>query len=161
MKEKLMAINSVVVDESPSLLRTFASMVYDSLLLAAISIAYGAMVLGIRVLFVGRPAVGQRIQWDTASSLLITIGWLGTLILFYVFFWHKFGQTLGMKTWRVQVVDAKTRKQPSYKQCVLRSLTAIVSLVGLGFGYWCKFLHPNKKMLHDLLSGTQLILLKK
>jgi uncharacterized RDD family membrane protein YckC len=153
--------NSPVVYASPSLLRIFAAMVYDSLLLAAISIAYGALVLGARVLIVGSPEVGQRIQWDILSSILITLGWLSVLVLFYVFFWHKFGQTLGMKTWRLHVVDSLSFKQPSYKQCVLRSLMAIVSLITFGFGYWCKFFHPEQKMLHDVLSGTQIILLKK
>jgi uncharacterized RDD family membrane protein YckC len=155
------SVNSLIVYESPSLLRIFAAMVYDSLLLAAISIAYGAAVLGVRVMFVGRPEVGQRIQWDGISSMFITLGWLSILVLFYVFFWHKFGQTLGMKTWRLQVIDSLSCKQPSYKQSVVRSLTAIVSLITLGFGYWCKFFHPQQKMLHDLLSGTQIILLKK
>jgi uncharacterized RDD family membrane protein YckC len=153
--------NSPVVYASPSLLRMLAAMVYDSLLLAAVSIAYGALVVGARVLIVGGPEVGQRIHWGILSSTLITLGWLAVLILFYVFFWHKFGQTLGMKTWRLQVIDSLSYQQPSYKQCMVRSLMAIVSFITLGFGYWCKFFHPQQKMLHDLFSGTHIILLKK
>ena len=147
--------------QSPSLLRIFAAMVYDSLILAAISIAYGALVVGLSVFMQGRPEAGHRIAWGTASSILISIGWCAVLILFYVYFWHRFGQTLAMKTWRFKMVDAETNQLASYKQCVTRSFAAILSFLLLGFGFWCKLFHPQKRMLHDVLSGTKLILLKK
>lgn len=147
--------------QSPGLPRVFAAMVYDSLLLAAVSLAYGALVVGLRVLIGGAPAAGQRIHWDLASSIFISLGWLALLIFFYVYFWQRFGQTLGMKTWRLQVVDAQTRQLASYQQCLIRSLTAIISLLLVGVGYWFKLFHPQQKMLHDLMSGTQLILLEK
>ena len=147
--------------ESPSLIRVFAAMVYDSLLLAAVSLAYGAVVVALRVLIVGSPEAGQRVQWSLLSGALVSIGWLLTLVLFYAYFWHKFGQTLAMKTWRFQLVDAKTNQLPSYKQCLVRSCAAVLSFVLLGFGYWCKLFHPRKRMLHDVLSDTKLILLNK
>jgi len=153
--------SSVLRYESPSLLRIFAAMVYDCLLLAAVSIAYGALVVGLRVAIQGQPEVGQRIQWSILSGSLISVGWLAVLVFFYAYFWHRFGQTLGMKTWRFQMLDATTYQYASYKQCVIRSLAAILSLLLLGFGYWYKFFHPQQKMLHDLLSGTTLILLNK
>ncbi len=146
---------------SPNLLRIFASMVYDSLLLAAISIAYGAVVVGLRVAIFGQPDAGQRIHWSLLSSVLITLGWLATLMFFYIYFWQKFGQTLGMKTWRIQLVDAKTNQLVNYSQALKRSLFAWLSLLFLGAGYWCKLIHPQRRLLHDLASGTKLILLKK
>lgn len=147
--------------ESPSLLRIFASMVYDSLLLIAVSLAYGALVVGLRVLILGRPEIGQRVEWNLWSGSFITVGWLFVLMFFYTYFWHKFGQTLAMKTWRFQLVDEKTHQLPSYKKCVIRNFAAIFSFLTLGFGYWCKLFHPQRKMLHDVLSGTKLILLKQ
>ena len=152
---------AVVEYASPVLPRIFASMVYDSLLIAAISIGYGAFVVGLHVLFQGQPEPGQRIQWDMISSIFITLGWLAVIILFYVYFWQKFGQTLGMKTWRLQMIDSETGQLASYKKCVIRSFSAIISLLVFGFGYWFKLFHPQQKMLHDIMSGTQLILLKK
>src|SRR6187402_1974009 len=74
--------------QSPGLPRVFAAMVYDSLLLAAISLAYGALVVGLRVLLGGAPEAGQRIHWDLASSIFITLGWLALLVFFYAYFWH-------------------------------------------------------------------------
>jgi len=146
---------------SPKLLRIFAAMVYDSLLLAAISIAYGAVVVGLRVAIFGQPDAGQRIHWGWLASLSITLGWLVILMFFYVYFWQKFGQTLGMKTWRIQLVDATTNRGVSYRQAWKRSLFAWLSLLFLGAGYWYKFIHPQQRLLHDVASGTKLILLKK
>lgn len=146
---------------SPGLLRIFASMVYDSLLLAAISIAYGALVVGIRVTIFGQPDAGQRIQWSLAAGIIITLGWLITLMFFYIYFWQKFGQTLGMKTWRIQLVDTKTNQLISYSQACKRSLAALISLMFFGMGYWLSLVHPQDRLLHDLFSGTRLILLKK
>jgi len=146
---------------SPNLLRIFAAMVYDSLLLAAISIAYGAVVVGLRVVILGQPDAGQRIHWGMFASILITVGWLAILMFFYVYFWQKFGQTLGMKTWRIQLVDAKTNQLVNYSQACKRSVFAWLSLLFLGAGYWCKLIHPQQRLLHDVASGTKLILLKK
>jgi len=146
---------------SPGLLRIFASMVYDSLLLAAISIAYGAIVVGLDVAIFGQPEAGQRIQWSLLAKIIITLGWLLVLMFFYIYFWQKFGQTLGMKTWRIQVVDAQTNQLIDYSQAAKRSAAAIVSIVFFGVGYWFKFVHPQQRLLHDLVSNTKLILLKK
>jgi len=146
---------------SPGLSRIFASMVYDSLLLAAVSIGYGALVLGLYVLLFGQPEAGQRIQWSLPAKLVITAGWLLVLLLFYIYFWQRFGQTLGMKTWRFQVVDAATNQAVSRRQAIKRSLAALFSLVFFGIGYWFALLHPQRRLLHDIASGTKLILLKK
>jgi len=146
---------------SPGLFRIFASMVYDSLLLAAISIAYGALVVGISVAVMGQPEAGHRVEWAAPAKLLITLGWLLGLMFFYIYFWQKFGQTLGMKTWRIQLVDAKTHQLISRSQAYKRSCTALFSLGIFGVGYWLSLAHPQRRLLHDLTSGTRLILLKK
>lgn len=146
---------------APGLPRIFAAMVYDGLLLAAISIAYGALVVAIDVAIFGRPEAGKHIQWSLPAKLLITAGWLCAVMFFYVYFWQKFGQTLGMKTWRMQIVDAKTHQIISYSQAVKRCAAAFLSLICFGMGYWLKLIHPQGRLMHDLLSGTQIILLKK
>ena len=146
---------------SPAIPRIFASMIYDTLLLAAISIAYGALIVALRVVIYGQPHEGQRIEWSLISSCIITAGWFILLMSFYMYFWRKFGQTLGMKTWRFQLVDAKTNQLPTYMQCFKRSICALFSLLFLGVGYWVILIHPQQRSLHDLASGTKLILLKK
>ena len=154
-------LSPVIEFASPGLLRIFASMVYDSLLLAAVSIAYGAIVVGIDVALFGQPEAGQRIQWSLLAKITITVGWVILLMFFYIYFWQKFGQTLGMKTWRIQLVDAQTNQLVNYSQAIKRSAAAILSLIFFGIGYWFKFINPQQRLLHDLASRTKLILLKK
>src|SRR5690625_7990866 len=48
---------------SARLLRRFAAMVYDSLLLMALALAYGALVTWLNVLLQGAPAEGERVDW--------------------------------------------------------------------------------------------------
>lgn len=146
---------------APKLPRIFAAMGYDCLLLLAISLAYGALVVGLRVAIFGQPDAGQRIHWSLFASIAITLGWLAVLMFFFVYFWQKFGQTLGMKTWHIQLVDAKTNQLITYPQALKRSLFASLSLLLLGVGYWYMLLHPQRRLLHDLASDSKLILLKK
>jgi uncharacterized RDD family membrane protein YckC len=154
-------IDTPIEFATPSFARIVAAMVYDTLLLAAISIAYSALIVALRVWILGAPQAGQHIAWGMMLGSLITLGWLVLLMSFYIYFWHKFGQTLGMKTWRFQLVDAQTNQLASYSKCIKRSAIALFSLAFFGIGYWCRFVHPQQRLLHDVLSDTKLILLKK
>lgn len=146
---------------SPSLLRIMASMGYDSLLLAAISIGYGAIVTLLGVAFMGSPPAGQHLHFPLIVQVLISLIWVLILMGFYVYFWCRFGQSLGMKTWRIQVVDANSLEKISLQQAVRRSAWAWPSLLLAGAGYWFSLVHPKGRLLHDLLTGTRLVLLKK
>lgn len=145
---------------SPSLLRRFAAMVYDSLLIMAISILYGAVITGINIAIKGAPATGERISWGGFGAA-VTIGWLLTLGLFFCYFWHKSGQTLGMKTWRMKMVNHNNLNCPSYAQCIIRFFLAPLSFGLLGLGYWLMYTNPERQTLHDKLSKTRLVLLEK
>ncbi len=158
MKKNLSSENEFA---SPGLLRIFAAMAYDSLLLAAVSIAYGAVVLGIYVLIWGAPETGERVYWSLPAKIIISVGWLFLIMMFYGFFWQKFGQTLGMKTWRIQLIDAQTHQGVDWSKAIKRSGFALISLGFLGIGYWFRWFNPQQRLLHDLMSGTQLVLLKK
>lgn len=155
-----MNIQQTIEYSTPSLLRRFAAMVYDSLLLMAISILYGAIMTGINVAINGAPTTGERIHWG-AFGAVVFIGWLLTLALFFCYFWHRSGQTLGMKTWRIKMVQQHNLDCPSYAQCFIRFLLAPISLCLLGIGYWWMYANPERQTLHDKLSKTRLVLLEK
>lgn len=145
---------------TPSLLRRLAAMVYDSLLLMAVSIFYGALAVGINLLIQGAPAAGARVQWGNWGTVVF-IGWLLTLVLFFCYFWCKSGQTLGMKTWRLQMVNEDSMALPSLRQCLIRCLCAPFSLLLFGAGYWLLYFSPDRQTLHDKFSGTRVLLLSK
>lgn len=145
---------------TPSLLRRFAAMVYDTLLIMAISILYGAMMTGINVAIKGTPETGERVTWGI-FGVVVFIGWIFTIGLFFCYFWHKSGQTLGMKTWRMKVVNNTNLNCPAYSQCVIRFLCAPISLCLLGAGYWWIYTNAERQTLHDKISKTRTLLLTK
>ncbi len=139
-------------------LRRLMALVYDSLLLFAISLAYAALVLGARVFFTG--AESAQMPLTGVWRYLLLSGWWGSLALFYSWCWRRSGQTLGMKTWRLQLQN-RAGGTPSWKQCWLRSALAPWALVTFGAGYlWC-FFNPRGDAWHDQLTQTQVVELPK
>lgn len=145
---------------APSLLRRFAAMVYDSLLVMAISILYGALMTGVNVAIKGAPATGERISWGI-FGVVVFIGWLVTIGFFFCYFWHKSGQTLGMKTWRMTLVNHDNLNYPNYPKCIIRFLCAPLSLCALGLGYWLMYANAERQTLHDKISKTRTLMLTK
>jgi len=145
---------------TPGLPRRFAAMVYDSLLIMAISILYGAIMTSINVAINGTPETGERITWGV-FGVVVFIGWIFIVGLFFCYFWHKSGQTLGMKTWRMKMVNHDNLNCPSYSQCIIRFLCAPISLSLLGAGYWLMYTNPERQTLHDKISKTRTLLLSK
>jgi uncharacterized RDD family membrane protein YckC len=150
---------AVTVYVTPGLFRRFAAMVYDSLLLTAVSILYGFVAVGVNVLIQGTPEPGHRTEWGYAGPALFA-GWIGVLVFFFCYFWHKAGQTLGMKTWRMKILST-TGELPNYRQCLIRCCCAPVSLLCLGAGYWWMLVDADRQTLHDRISGTRTYLLPK
>lgn len=159
MKKKLPTATATEFS-TPGLPRRVAAMVYDTLLLMAISILYGAIVTGLNVLITGAPETGARIAWGN-FGVVVFIGWILTLVWFFCYFWTKSGQTLGMKTWRMKVFDEHTMDLPSLPQCVIRCCCAPFSLLLLGAGYWTMYLRKDRQTLHDAISKTRVLLLEK
>jgi uncharacterized RDD family membrane protein YckC len=155
-----MTTENTIEYSSPSLFRRFASMVYDSLLLMAISILYGAIMAGLNVAIKGVPATGERITWG-GFGVVVFIGWILTIGLFFCYFWHRSGQTLGMKTWRMKVVNQDNLNTPGYTQCIIRALCAPISLCLLGIGYLLMYTNTERQTLHDKISKTRTLLLSK
>lgn len=149
---------------SAPLWRRFAALVYDIFLLGAISMAYGAIVTAIGAAF----GAGQTQDYSPMFKAggvgeLVLLGWVLTLAAFYVLSWHFRGQTVGMKAWRLQVIDAASTdtQHPSLIRAAQRSAWGLLSFAMLGVGYWYRFIDSEKRCLHDKLSRTQVIVLPK
>lgn len=140
-----------------NLLRRFAALIYDVFLLFAITLAYAALLLLVKVIFNGTDGL-EDIQPGPFLQWLSVAGWLLALASYYFICWRKQGQTLGKKSWRLRL------QQPdgclaSPEQCIKRSVLATLSLGFLGIGYlWC-LLPSNKACLHDIYTGTEVVVL--
>lgn len=142
---------------SAGLIKRFAAMVYDSLLLMAVAMAYGAAFLAIKYSFFHPPLqVGERAVMGTGGF----IGLVLTMEVFFLFFWCRGGQTLGMRAWRLQIQQADG-SAPSLQQAAIRGVVAPLSLALLGLGYWWSLWDKQKRTWQDIASDTRVAVLPK
>ncbi len=140
-----------------NLLRRLAALIYDAFLLFAISLTYHLLIVAIKAIFNDTQAL-EDVQPGPVLQWLISAGWMATLGSYYFICWRKQGQTLGMKSWRLKL-QQPDGSLATPEQCIKRSILATLSLAIVGIGYlWC-LLPPTKACLHDIYSGTQVVLL--
>lgn len=157
------------------MLRLFA-LVYDALLLVALWMITAAILVPL-----GTPEAAAQAQEIAVVSpayrkfllfpALVLVSWL-----FYGYFWTRAGQTLGMQTWRLQLLRADgslPRWRDAFARCAgaclfplacgvisliaWRSNVAFTLSVGLGFigNYLWMGGNPRALAWHDQLSGTR------
>lgn len=96
----------------------------------------------------------SALQW-----LLWCICWLITGA-YALLSWRRGGQTLGMRPWRLRVVDMHGAA-PSWRGLALRFAVGSVSLLLAGLGFWWAWLDRDRLTWHDRASGTRMIRLPK
>ena len=137
--------------ESPSLMRRFAAMLYDSLLIIALLMF---SMIPLLALYSGDSEVVRNLWWIPLYVFLIIFG-------FFFGFWRKAGQTLGMRTWRIKLIDQATGNTINFSQALIRFAVAIPSLAFFGVGYIWLLFDKEKLSMPDRASGTRLIFLEK
>lgn len=85
---------------------------------------------------------------------------LGVIFIFFAWFWHKSGQTLGMQAWRLRL-DTLDGGRISYPQALLRFVGAWVSALCFGLGYLWVLFDPDHCSWHDRISRSRLVQLPK
>ncbi len=124
------------------LLRQFGSMVYDALLVFAI----WAMTMLILVIIGNRAPSGPLIQ----TLLFIE------LYAFFVYFWTRRGQTVGMLAWHLHI-ESTDGRPITPMQATVRFFTAMVALGAAGIGYLWMYLDPGRRTWPDLMSDTRIM----
>lgn len=135
---------------TPSLLRRLAAIIYDSLLLC------GVLFLASSPLPFVNDVFGQ--MWWV--RLITQIYLMSTCLLFFGWFWVHGGQTLGMRAWRLKVVQLDGSSL-TWRLATIRFFSAILSWLALGLGFFWILLDKDKKAWHDRLSQTRLIVQPK
>lgn len=134
-----------------TLARRLAATFYD--LLLCIAVCWFAGMAAVMISAGGDKTDGFAIE---PGTLWYQLYMLAIVWVFYVFFWARHGQTLGMKTWKFKVVTTEGT-QPNILQASMRFFATFISLVPLGMGFWWALLEPDYRCWHDRLSGTKLI----
>jgi uncharacterized RDD family membrane protein YckC len=80
--------------------------------------------------------------------------------IFFTAFWSHGGQTLGMKAWRLQLIQ--TNGSPvNYQKAVLRFIYACISALPMGLGFLWMLWDRDQLSWHDRWTGTTIVLLPK
>jgi len=128
-----------------SLTRRFAACVYELLLLTAIWLVSAAVFVGL----LGNAESGWK-RLALQLALWLVAG------AYFVWCWHKKGQTLAAQTWKIKLVNTQN-ETPSFQCAVIRYALASASLMALGLGFIWAFLDKDQLFLHDRLLKTRLI----
>ncbi|RHW77591.1 RDD family protein [Colwellia sp. RSH04] len=142
--------------------RRFGSWVYDVLIAIAVYMVAGAM--GFLLMYIGLYFGLFDMQgYDHFSDTIMHTFWLkwsnelwkaAWVSYFFIYFWAKSGQTLGMKAWRLRLQN--TDGSLISKTTGLKRL--IPTLLGLG-NIAVIFDRKNKLSLQDRLTGTEVVTL--
>ncbi|HEX5676747.1 MAG TPA: RDD family protein [Alcanivorax sp.] len=151
----------MIQDAKPAgLLKRFMALVYDGFLVAALWF----MTTGLFVIVYNQTGLPEEGAAVTAPPQQVLQGVLFPLLIletwaFYAWFWLHGGQTLGMRAWRLQVLDYRGGPM-RFWQTVARFAAAALSWLTLGAGYLVVLVHPHQT-LHDRLSLTATVVLPK
>lgn len=135
-----------------SLLRRMGALLYDLMAVVALLMLVGALWLP----FNG----GEAITAEHPLYRLQRVTFILTPFLFYLFFWLRDGQTLGMRAWRLRIQQFDGTPI-TVKQAIVRLFAAILSWLPLGLGFFWMNFTPTYRMWHDTLSQTEIVQLPK
>lgn len=73
---------------------------------------------------------------------------------YFVVSWVRVGATIGMRAWKVRVINAAGGRI-DVRTALLRFALAVVSLGALGFGFWYAWFDVDHRAWHDRVCGTR------
>lgn len=123
----------------------FAAMVYEALLLVG-------LVFICELVFL-------KLFGDATQGFMRHLQqfWLATLCgLYFVYCWTRSGQTLGMKTWGLEVRNAEGGRLNA-RQAAARYALALTGLLAAGAGFLWALVDRDRLFLHDRLLGTRIV----
>ncbi|OOZ42809.1 RDD family protein [Solemya elarraichensis gill symbiont] len=139
----------------PGFPRVLAAFGYDLVLLFGLLLLATTVVTFPAQLIFGIDIIGNH----PIAKFVLWALWCVVILGFYLWFWTHGGQTLGMRAWRIRVVNKESPEEGiDYVQASVRLLIGI-----LFFGIstiWMLF-NRERESLHDRIAHTSLLLLPK
>ncbi|WP_029846247.1 RDD family protein, partial [Vibrio parahaemolyticus] len=96
--------------------------------------------------------LGKHPVLSPIFTLYLAVVW----IYFFVFFWTRAGQTLGMRAWKMQIRNAKDGAPITATQALIRLATS-----GFGLANLTVPIDPQKRGFHDIWAKTEVVVLPK
>jgi uncharacterized RDD family membrane protein YckC len=135
---------------SPGAFRRLAAIFYDLVLLCGVLVIAVTLVIVPYDLISGVPFPQDRISYRIGLQLYLA----AVIGVFFVFFWVRGGQTLGMRTWRMRLVrDDGSGLRP--RHALVRLAWAILCLAPAGAGLLWMLFDRDRLTCYDRLSRTR------
>ncbi len=147
----------LIEKESAEIWRRIAALVYDFFILVALSLVFFALALMIHSIFYSAP---QEDYVPVLTSPVYPMAWYASLTFFFFYFWQKDGQTLGMRAWRLKLLG-QDNLLATPRNCLIRALLSPTLVVIFLLPYIWKFFDKDNLCLHDRLSKTKVVVIKK
>jgi len=143
-------MNSLDNHQTVGFFRLAASIFYDALILAAV------------LFFATLPLIfiPEDIQSVPVVEIMKILWYLLVSYIYFAGFWLKGGQTPGMKPWKIILVNTQGGKV-NKKQVSVRFFSAVLSWALAGLGFLWMIVDRNHYSLHDHLSSSKIVLVKK
>ena len=132
--------------QHPGLIRRLLATLYDALLLLALLFVTTVVLM---ILNQGTLQTGQLLSY-LRLPVYITVSFL-----FFGWFWTHGGQTLGMKTWKMQLVQ-DNGNAVTWPVALVRFVTAMLSWAAFGLGFLWSLFDSRNRTWHDIISGSTL-----
>ncbi len=144
-------------------MRRLGALFYDSLIIIAIEMMAAGIVIAILHAFLAMGVFSvapyadvsdlltNHPIWSPIYTLYLALVW----VCFFVFFWTRAGQTLGMRAWKIQIRNADG-SPISTTQALIRLATSGFGLANLTVPF-----DPQKRGFHDIWAKTQVVVLPK
>jgi len=141
--------------------RRLAALLYDSLIILAIEMLAAGLIIALLEALVASGVMsyapyqdasdllGTHPIWSYVYSAYLGIIWVG----FFVYFWTKAGQTVGMKSWKLRVQNEDGS--------LIDRTQALIRIGTSGFGL-ANLLVPfdhKKRGFHDIWAKTEVVVL--
>jgi len=132
--------------------KRLAAALYDLLPLAALMMVGTALLLPLT----GGAAMPHLGLTHFAYQLFV----FALIAGYYIWSWHRGGQTIGMRAWRLRV-QTQSGSNPDIRTACLRFACSLVSVFAMGLGLIWALFDSRRRMWHDRWTGTEVIVIPK
>jgi len=139
----------------PGFFRRLAALFYDLLLLFGVLMVATAMVLIPYDYITGAPFPGDEPLHRLGLRLVLA----ATIVLFYLYFWVRGGQTLGMRAWRLRLVR-DDGAGVGLRNALARLTWATLCLAPAGAGLLWMLFDRDRLTCYDRLSRTRPVMVE-
>ena len=143
---------AVPIAHPAPLWKRLAAALYDLLPLATLMMIGTALLLP----FTGGAAMPRLGLTHFAYQLFV----FALIASYYIWSWHRGGQTIGMRAWRLRV-QTQAGSSPDVRTASLRFAFSLVSVLALGLGLIWALFDRRRRMWHDRWTGTEVVEIPK